>query len=417
MIKRTVIGLNLKYYTGAFIGAVAGLIALFLPYASKDGKVMFLPGILLKSGPLGLNLIMWSAFVFTVLSAVSAVVQLLKTSVAGMKIWQVFQAVATVSWTLLLFSSKKIFESAGLYTEFLNKNLSFGFFIGIIAAYWTLVSVMRCTRTNRGYILLVILGVIWLFPILWIVLTSLRAEQGYYVGYFFPHGLTLDNFKNLFSNPGVLPFGKWWVNTFLVAICGCVFNTMIVLMTAFILSRTRFRGRKAFMNILMIIGMFPGFMSLIAVYNILKGIGLNQSLLALIIVGVAGAAMGYHVTKGFFDTIPRALDEAAIIDGASRFQIFSRITLPLSKSIIVYIALGGFLGVWSDYIFPSMLFGDKQSSYTVAVGLFWMTDFKRIDTYYTQFAAGAVLVAIPIVILFVWLQRFYVEGLSGSVKG
>ncbi len=417
MMKRTVIGLQLKYYTGAILGAVAGFISLFLPYASKDGKWMNIPGILANSGVKGLNIIMLCAAVFTVLSAIAGGLQLLKTTVTGMKIWQLFQAVSTAAWTLLLFSSKKILEGAGLYANFLNRNLSFGFWLGIIAAYFTLIFVMRVTRTNRGYILLVILGIIWLFPILWIVLTSLRAEQGYYVGYFIPHGFTLDNFKNLFSNPGVLPFGKWWVNTFLVAICGCVFNTLVVLMTAFILSRTRFRGRKAFMNILMIIGMFPGFMSLIAVYNILKGIGLNQSLLALIVVGVAGAAMGYHVTKGFFDTIPRALDEAAIIDGASRFQIFSRITLPLSKSIIVYIALGGFLGVWSDYIFPSMLFGDKQSSYTVAVGLFWMTDFRRIDTYYTQFAAGAVLVAIPIVILFVWLQRFYVEGLSGSVKG
>ena len=155
-----------------------------------------------------------------------------------------------------------------------------------------------------------------MFPILWIILTALRAEQGYYVGYFFPHKLTLQNFINLFSNESVLPFGKWWVNTMIVAICSCVINTLIVLMTSFILSRTRFGGRKKFMNILMIIGMFPGFMSLIAVYNILKGLGLNQSLMALIIVGAAGAAMGYHVSKGFFDTIPKAIDEAAIIDGA-----------------------------------------------------------------------------------------------------
>ncbi len=127
--------------------------------------------------------------------------------------------------------------------------------------------------------------------------------------------------------------------------------------------------------------------------------------------------MGYHVTKGFFDTIPKAIDEAAIIDGATRFQIFTHITLPLSKPIIVYTVLGSFLASWSDYIFPSMLFGDKQSSYTVAVGLYWLTDFRRIDRYYTQFAAGAVIVAVPIVILFIWLQRYYVEGLSGSVKG
>ncbi|MBP3199404.1 MAG: ABC transporter permease subunit [Butyrivibrio sp.] len=276
---------------------------------------------------------------------------------------------------------------------------------------------MKTTKTNIGYIALTILGIIWLFPVLWIVLTALRAEQGYYVGYFFPKKLTLDNFISLFRNDSVIPFAKWWLNTFIVAMCGCVINTLIVLSVSFVLSRTRFAGRKVFMNVLMIIGMFPGFMSLIAVYNILKGIGLNQSLLALIVVGAAGAAMGYHVSKGFFDTIPKAIDEAAIIDGASRLQIFTRITLPLSKSIIVYTVLGSFLGAWSDYIFPSMLFGDKQSSYTVAVGLFWLTDFRRIDRYYTQFAAGAVIVAIPIVILFIWLQRFYVEGLSGSVKG
>jgi arabinogalactan oligomer/maltooligosaccharide transport system permease protein len=270
---------------------------------------------------------------------------------------------------------------------------------------------------NRGYIILVIMGVIWVFPILWILLTALRAEQGYYVGYFFPHKLTLKNFTDLFSKQSVLPFGKWWVNTMVVALFSCVINTMIILGTSFTLSRTRFSGRKAFMNILMIIGMFPGFMSLIAVYNILKGLGMNQSLVALIVVSAAGAAMAYHISKGFFDTIPKAVDEAALIDGASRLQIFFRIILPLSKSIIVYTVLGNFLAAWSDYIFPSMLFGDKQSSYTVAVGLYWLTDFRRIDTYYTQFAAGAVVVAIPIVVLFVWLQRFYVEGLSGAVKG
>lgn len=200
-------------------------------------------------------------------------------------------------------------------------------------------------------------------------------------------------------------------------VCGCLINTTIVLGVAFILSRTRFKGRKAFMNILMIIGMFPGFMSMLAVYNILKGLGLNQSIFALVIVGAASAAMGYHVCKGFFDTMPKALDEAAIIDGATRFQIFTKITIPLSKPIAIYTLLTNFLGAWSDYIFPSMLFGDQQSNYTVAIGLKWMTDFRRIDTYYTQFAAGAVVVAVPIVILFICLQKYYVEGLSGAVKG
>ena len=416
-MKKTVIGLNLDHYIRALIGALILFACLFLPYASAGGKTVSMLGALLANGNSYVDIILSGAVLSAAISAVLGVIMFFNTTVAGVKIWQAVQAVSTAFFTLLLFASKKILETAGLFENFLNKNLGFGYWIALIAAYFTLISIMQVTRTNRGYIVLTILSVIWLFPVLWIVITSLRAEQGYYVGYFIPHGITLQNYVNLFTNKSVLPFGKWWLNTFIVAMCGCVFNTMIVLMTAFILSRTRFSGRKAFMNVLMIIGMFPGFMSLIAVYNILKGIGLNQSLLALIVVGAASAAMGYHVTKGFFDTFPRALDEAAITDGASRAQIFSKITLPLSKSIIVYIVLGGFLGAWSDYIFPSMLFGDKQSSYTVAVGLFWMTDFRRIDTYYTQFAAGAVIVALPIVILFIWLQRFYVEGLSGAVKG
>ncbi len=420
-MKKVVIGLNLDFHIKALIGMLASVVCMFIPFISTDNGYMNMLSVCTKV--LGAPdkskafFILVLAVLCTVVSAVLGVVSYIKTTVKEMKVWQIAQVATTFFWTLLLFAGKSIYEKAGIAGGFLNKDYSFGLWCGLILAYFTLIMIMRTTQTNVGYIVLTILGVIWMFPIVWIVLTAFRAEQGYYVGYFIPHGFTLDNFKNLFSNQSVLPFGKWWVNTMIVAVCGCVINTLIVLATSYVLSRTRFKGRKAFMNVLMVIGMFPGFMSLIAVYNILKGIGLNQSLLALIVVGAAGAAMGYHVSKGFFDTIPKAVDEAAIIDGANRFQIFTHITLPLSKSIIVYAVLGSFLGAWSDYIFPSMLFGDKQSSYTVAVGLFWLTDFKRIDTYYTQFAAGAVVVAIPIVILFIWLQRFYVEGLSGSVKG
>lgn len=420
-MNRTVIGLNLKYFIHSIVGSVLMLLGLILPYASiNDGKLNLfaiaskLAGVNEKSG---LTLFMYLTIVFTILSFAFCVANIIKTTKLSFKIWQVVQALATAFWTFLLFTSKMILEGGNLAKGFLNKDLSIGFWVGLIFSYVALVFIMRVTQTNRGYIALTIMSVIWVFPILWIVLTALRAEPGYYVGYFFPKHLTLDNFTKLFAKDSVIPFAKWWLNTFIVAMCACVINTLIILATSYILSRTRFAGRKMFMNILMIIGLFPGFMSLIAVYNILKGLGINQSLFALIVVGAAGAAMGYHVSKGFFDTIPRAIDEAAIIDGASRLQIFTHITLPLSKSIVVYQALGAFLGAWSDYIFPSMLFGDKQSSYTVAVGLYWLTDFRRIDAYYTQFAAGAVIVAIPIVILFVWLQRFYVEGLSGSVKG
>ena len=419
--RKTVIGLNLKNHLKAVIAAFVAFVALFLPYMNLEEGKRSVVGVALEllggSSASKAYVFIYGTIVFTFVAAVMAVVSVFKTNEKVMKCWQVLQALATIFSGLLMFSTRTIAKASGLSNNFLNKDLSFGYWILFVGSLVTLVLVMSVTKTNVGYIALTVLGVIWLFPILWIVLTAFRAEQGYYVGYFIPKGFTFDNFINLFTNNSVLPFARWWCNTLIVALCSCVINTLIVLMTSYVLSRTRFAGRKAFMNILMIIGMFPGFMSLIAVYNILKGIGLNQSLLALIVVGAAGAAMGYHVSKGFFDTIPKAIDEAAIIDGASRLQIFLHVTLPLSKSIIVYTVLGSFLGAWSDYIFPSMLFGDKQSSYTVAVGLYWLTDFKRIDTYYTQFAAGAVIVALPIVILFVWLQRFYVEGLSGSVKG
>ena len=406
-----VIGIRTWYILPAFIASLVGVVALILPYGSVAGKSVNALG-LLSAWPVLI------AAVCAVLTAVIGLVNVLKANVKLTRIWIIPAAIATAFYSVLLFSSKSIIDASGIFSEaFLVKNLSFGYWIGLIAAYVALVLIMKAAKKNTGYIILVILSVIWLFPILWILLTSLRGEPGFYTDRFFPKTLTFQNYVNLFTNPSVLPFGRWWVNTMIVAVCGCLINTSIILGVSFTLSRTRFKGRTTFMKILMIIGMFPGFMSMLAVYNILKGIGLNQSLVALIVVGAASAAMGYHVCKGFLDTIPKALDEAATIDGATKWQIFTRITIPLSKPIAIYTLLTNFLGAWSDYIFPSMLFGDKQSSYTVAVGLYWMTDYRRIDTYYTQFAAGAVIVAVPIVILFVWLQRFYVEGLSGSVKG
>ena len=418
---KTVIGLNLKNHLKAVAASLVAAVALTLPYIHVSGEKKSIPGAIVQllsgSESTAFIWLLVGAAIFTAVSAALSLIGIVKMSKPLACIWQAAQALSLIFLGLLMFSTRMMLKEAGITDNFLNKDLGAGYWLAFVSSFAALVLVMKVTKTNVGYIALTILGVIWLFPILWIVLTAFRAEQGYYVGYFIPKGFTLDNFKNLFTNQSVLPFAKWWLNTLIVAACSCVINTLIILATSYVLSRTRFAGRKAFMNILMIIGMFPGFMSLIAVYNILKGIGLNQSLMALIVVGAAGAAMGYHVSKGFFDTIPKAIDEAAIIDGASRLQIFIHVTLPLAKSIIVYTVLGSFLATWSDYIFPSMLFGDKQSSYTVAVGLYWLTDFKRIDTYYTQFAAGAVIVALPIVILFIWLQRFYVEGLSGSVKG
>ncbi len=418
-MKKTVIGLNLKYFKVACLASILGALSLILPLASVDGKSVWSIGLLQQLSDLGsMGVILLVGTVAVAAAVVAAVVSFLRPSVLLGRLWMVFSAIWTICYTILLFGAKAMLDQSGVFPEaFLVKNFGIGYWLGMALSYFGLVYVMKMVKVNTGYIVLTIMSVIWMFPIAWILLTSFRAESGYYVGYFIPKGFTLDNYINLFSNESVIPFGRWWMNTFIVAIVCCVLNTIIILATAYVLSRTRFKGRVMIMKIMLIIGMFPGFMSMIAVYNILKGMGLAQNLGALIVVGIAGAAMGYQVCKGFFDTIPKSLDEAAVIDGATRFQIFTRITIPLAKPMIIYTMLTSFLGPWSDYIFPSMLFGDKQSSYTVAVGLNWLTDFRRIDHYYTQFAAGSIMVAVPIVILFVFLQRYYVEGLSGSVKG
>ena len=412
-MKKTVIGLKMEYLLPTLIASVVCAVCLFLPYATVEGVSISLFGIVTSGG----TTMAVAAVAATLAATVLAVLNFVKTSKKLSKITVIVLAVQTALITMLLFHSKTMLDGMGvLPAKFMVKDLSIGYWGALIASYVTLVLAMKLTKTNTGYIVLTILGVIWLFPIVWIVLTALREESGFYVGYFIPRGFTFQNFIDLFHNSDV-PFAMWYKNTLIIAVCNCVINTVIVLGTAFVLSRTRFTGRKAFMNVLMIIGMFPGFMSMIAVYNILKGLGMNQSLFALVIVSAAGAAMGYHICKGFFDTIPKALDEAAIIDGANRFQTFTKIIIPLSKPIAINTLLTSFLGAWSDYIFPSMLFGDNKSLYTVAIGLKWMTDFRRVDTFYTQFAAGALIVALPIVILFICLQKYYVEGLSGAVKG
>jgi len=172
------------------------------------------------------------------------------------------------------------------------------------------------------------------------------------------------------------------------------------------------------MNIALVLGMFPGFMSMIAVYHILKAFGLTQSLAALVLVYSGGAALGYYISKGFFDTIPKSIDEAAMLDGASKSQIFWKITLPLSKPIVVYTILTAFMGPWMDFIFVSVIMKDNYRNYTVALGLYQMLTRENIYQYFTRFAAGAVLIAIPITIIFIYMQKYYVSGITGgSVKG
>ncbi len=275
-------------------------------------------------------------------------------------------------------------------------------------------------RLSNGliYTVLTLLSIIWILPILWLILVSFRAEPGAYTAYIFPKTYTLNNYILLFTDTKLFDYPRWFMNTFIVAIITCAVSSIIVLLTSYALSRLRFKLRKPMMNVALVLGMFPGFMSMIAVYHILKAFGLTQSLFALVLVYSGGAALGYYISKGFFDTIPKAIDESAMLDGASKNTIFWKITLPLSKPIVVYTILTSFIAPWMDFIFVSVIMKDNYANYTVALGLFQMLSRENIYQYFTRFAAGAVLIAIPITLLFIYMQKYYISGITGgSVKG
>ena len=242
------------------------------------------------------------------------------------------------------------------------------------------------------YILLTVLAVIWLIPIIWIFLTSFRGEGANAVPYFFPKTYTFNNYIKLFTSDAY-PFGKWFINTFIVATCTCILSTLITVGMAYSLSRIKFKHRNGFLKLALVLNMFPGFMSMIAVYYILKALNLTQTLTSLVLVYSAGAALGFYIAKGFFDTIPYSLDES------------------------VYTALMAFMGPWVDFIFASVILGDVKDKYTVALGLYQMLNQDAINEWFLPFTAGAIIIAIPITLLFIFMQKYYVEGVTGgSVK-
>ena len=278
----------------------------------------------------------------------------------------------------------------------------------------------RFINNTIVHVILGILAVIWVFPIVWVILTSFRAEKGSYVSTFFPQSFTLDNYAKLFTDTTILNFPQMFMNTLFIAICSCILATFYVLAVSYCLSRLRFKMRKPYMNMAMILGLFPGFMSMVAVYFILKALGMTEGnliKLALILVYSGGAALSFQIAKGFFDTIPIAVDEAAILDGCTRWQIFTKVTLPLSKPIVIYTVLTSFMSPWLDFIFAKVICRANADQYTIAIGLWRMLEKEYIDNWYTSFAAGAVLISVPIAALFLYMQRYYVDGLSGAVKG
>ena len=268
---------------------------------------------------------------------------------------------------------------------------------------------------------LTILSLIWIFTLFWVIMTSFRAGKGSYSSTFFPDKLTLNNYVSLFTDTDVFNFPQWFLNTLVVAIFSCILSTFFIVSIAYVTSRLRFKSRKLLLNVALVLGMFPGFMAMIAIYYILKGIGMTQGVLklvSLVLVYAGGSGiLQFYVAKGFFDTIPRSIDEAAYIDGATKWNVFRRITIPLSKSIIVYTVLTSFIAPWIDFVLAKVIIGTDAKYYTVAIGLWNMLEKENIYQWYTRFAAGAVCVSIPIAVLFLFMQRCYTDGLTGAVMG
>ena len=274
----------------------------------------------------------------------------------------------------------------------------------------------RALGNTAIYILLIVISAIWLIPFICILLQSFRVESTWQVGYVIPQQWGLDNYKNLFETD----FPRWYMNTFIAALCTAALQTIIVLCMSYTLSRFRFKMRNGLMRFMLILGMFPGMLTMIILYRVLKDLGMTQAnaLPGLILVYVASSGMGYYVSKGFFDTIPKSLDEAARVDGATRFQILKKIILPLSKPIVIYTVLTAFMGPWGDFVFARYIAFGSSAGSNVAVGLYNWLSKDQINTRYTMFCAGGVLVAVPVTILFMCLQKYYVEGVTGdAVKG
>lgn len=276
------------------------------------------------------------------------------------------------------------------------------------------------SRRNRagivvGYIVLTLLSVLWLLPIFYLLYTAFRVtpDTGI-INKLFPDNLRLGfgNFRRLFTETS---FSLWLKNTIVVAACSCALTTLFILMVSYALSRLRFRLRKPIMNVLLVLGMFPGFMSMIAVYFILKAMGLTNSLFALILVYSGSAGLSYYICKGFFDTIPRAMEEAAFLDGAGQPAIFFRITLPLAKPIIVYTILTSFIAPWCDFIFVNTIINDS-GKYTLSLGLFKLINEEKsgFNSNFTVFCAAASIVGVIIVTLFMSMQKYYVSGVTGG---
>lgn len=263
------------------------------------------------------------------------------------------------------------------------------------------------------YALLIVIAAVIIFPIAWIILSSLQKGTSLYSSTFIPTTFTFEHYKALFTSTD---YPIWYKNTLKIAFLNMVIGVLVTTLTAYTFSRYRFKGRKNIMMGMLVLQMFPSFLSMTAIVVLITKLNLMDTVWGLVLVYAAGQ-IPYNawLIKGYFDGIPKSLDEAARIDGAGHLTIFWKIIMPLAKPILVLVALTNFTGPWFDFIFPKILLRSRETK-TLAVGIFeWVQG--RADNNFTLFAAGSILIAIPIIILFGVLQRHIVAGLTqGGVK-
>ncbi len=285
-------------------------------------------------------------------------------------------------------------------------------------------SVRRDKRIALGLriILTIVMLIFALFPVVWIFSASLNPTGSLVGQPLIPPNPTLANYQKLFNDP-VNPYPRWYMNSLFVASIVTVFATMITTLAAYSFSRFNFRSRRTLLQAILLIQVFPNFLNMVALFLILQQFGTYIPALGLNTYGglflvYLGGTLGANtwLTKGYFDSIPRDLDEAATVDGASGWQVFWVVLLPLVRPILVVVGLLTFIGTYSEYVLARVLLTDKYM-YTLAVGLNQMVS-QQFAQSWGVFSAGALLAALPTVILFLVFQRYLVGGLTtGAVKG
>lgn len=280
---------------------------------------------------------------------------------------------------------------------------------------------MRRTMKNRLeltgiYFIVLIMFIIIAYPLLWTLSLSLNPGTSLFSSSLIPDTWSIIHYKWLFTDPSS-NYLLWYKNTLLVATVTSIASVLLVSFVAFAFSRYEFIGRKYGIYSFLLLQMFPVLMGMVAVYLLLNTVGLLDSLWGLVVIYIGGGLpMNAFLVKGYLDTISRDLDESARIDGAGHFRVFFQILLPLAKPIIAVVALFNFMSPFMDFLLPRIILRSPEK-FTLALGLFNFINDKFANNF-TRFAAGAILIAVPIAIVFLFLQRYLISGLAdGATKG